>query len=159
MNQNKWEIAFQKAIEVEAEGAQYFQDIIHVKKRKLNQEDEGGFLQSQKLNKFVKLCQNILENGESITSNTTETLNEDKIDDTVNDIVHSQISNQVCRAWLKFKYLGKGDPCKVQNCPRRHMIKGNPEALYKDYAFKGMNINHRKAIISAIKQERENNDH
>ncbi|KAJ1432513.1 hypothetical protein B484DRAFT_447776 [Ochromonadaceae sp. CCMP2298] len=61
---------------------------------------------------------------------------------------------QICRAWLKHHYLSLGQPCPG-DCLRKHAITCRPEALYKDYSFKGLSANQKKSIFAKVSAETE----
>lgn len=63
------------------------------------------------------------------------------------------ISRQLCRAWLKHKYLGLGEACVDTECKRKHLIDCAAGKLYKDYSFKGLNPKQRKLITSMVEKE------
>jgi hypothetical protein len=63
---------------------------------------------------------------------------------------------QICRAWLKHTYLSLGQPCTnaaPEGCPRKHAITCSPEALYKDYSFKGLSKGQKKSIFARVSAE------
>ncbi len=58
---------------------------------------------------------------------------------------------QICRVWLKNAYLGIGKPCKG-GCNRKHEIPSKqPESMYSDFAFKGLQVSHQQKILSMAK--------
>ena len=65
-------------------------------------------------------------------------------------------ARQLCRTWLKYTYLKIGKDCDgAPSCLRLHFIPDTllrrPESLYKDFSFKGLNPNQRKAILRQLK--------
>lgn len=67
------------------------------------------------------------------------------------------LSGQVCRIWLKHRYLGIGASCD-NLCQRKHLVTGKPESLYQDFAFKGLRKNHQHTILRAIRDERKQSE-
>jgi hypothetical protein len=68
------------------------------------------------------------------------------------------LSRQLCRQWLKHKYLGSGSICLdvsegVGACGRMHRVPANIGHLYSDYSFKGLSKVQRKSIMDAVRQE------
>lgn len=169
-----WKLAFQKAKEIEEEGAKDFQDILGIKKRKLEDEEgsdeEGGestsgYCQSKSLSKFVaksvkkgaltekeikkftKLkSEAVIQDPASISENVTGS-------STPNDTAVAIDSRQICRTWLKHHYLSIGSPCSKPDCPRQHKITcTKPESLYGDFAFKGLQPKHKEIILKAVRE-------
>lgn len=176
-----WGAAFQKAVEIAEAGED--EDIKRMaRKRHLhasnsNEEDDeecGGFKQPKRLAKYaLGLVEDIAAAEEEKTVvATVPNSSEDK--PSSQSVVESEDHNnshhtsekrllsleercarQLCRAWLKHHYLGLGQPCSEDPCPRMHKITCKPEKLYKDYSFKGLNPNQKKTIIEKVKLEQE----
>jgi hypothetical protein len=71
--------------------------------------------------------------------------------DPSDDLEKNNMNRQICRAWLKHSYLKIGQPCKNANCERRHdLLNMNVGNLYKDYSFKGLPTAQRNAIIKQV---------
>ena len=67
----------------------------------------------------------------------------------------SNLARQICRQWLKARYLSHPVPCDG-TCGRLHSAPpGNLNKLYKDYSFKGLPKNDRNKIIAQMQAERE----
>lgn len=172
-----WGVAFQKAVEIAQAGED--EDIKRMaRKRHLfssttTADDEadvecGGFKQPKKL-ALLALGHNQAGSSESsaVTGSTTEVA---VISDSINVDTNTEkeeeqhgekrllsleerCARQLCRAWLKNHYLSLGQPCTEQPCSRMHKITCRPEKLYKDYSFKGLNNNQKKAIIDKVRAE------
>ena len=69
------------------------------------------------------------------------------------------MSRQVCRYWLKHKYLGLGKPCNGEmsssDCKRKHELPSNIKLLYKDYSFMSLRAVQRKIILAKAVGEEE----
>jgi hypothetical protein len=66
--------------------------------------------------------------------------------------LEERCAKQICRAWLKNHFLSLGQVCHGE-CGRLHEIVGNPERLYKDFSFKGLNPKHQKLILNKVKEQ------
>jgi hypothetical protein len=155
-----WNGAFEKAISIEKEGAKEFADFFVAKRPHWGDEGDrdvlenyGGFRQPRKLSKFVKNLH--LKEGRENNEQSIETspLPCESQVEAIGDApaVNHNVAKQICRTWLKHKYLGVGKPCLVTMCPRKHDIDfANPERLYSDYSFKGLSLVQRKKILKSL---------
>lgn len=167
-----WKLAFQKAKEVEEEGAKDFQDILNVRKRKMDADEDGsdedveestsGYCQSKTLSKFVakSVKKGALTDKEirKLTKLKEEASETEIKGDSGNIKANSESnstgidSRQICRTWLKNHYLSIGAPCGKPDCPRQHKITcTRPESLYGDFAFKGLQPKHKEIILKAVR--------
>ena len=64
------------------------------------------------------------------------------------------LSRQLCRQWLKFRYLKVGQACG-ESCKRCHILPASLGQMYSDYAFKGLSKVQRKTIFDAVEKERQ----
>ena len=164
-----WSNAFKRAVETDLEGERDVGEFIVSSKRKqpgsdghqqttdgtepIDSEDEnGGYSQPKKLAKFVS----VVTAGKSETASGSA-LVLDQTEET-NDVIVTQernmadvCSKQICRSWLKHKFLKLGSPCPP-SCMRKHEITCRPEHLYKDYSFKGLSAKQRKDILFQLKE-------
>ncbi len=143
---NVWSAAFSEARRI-AEEHQH--DPFFLKKRihdgSESDEGVGGFKQPRKLAQFMK------EN--CLSCDVTPKM--EQVDDLEGWRLLSfeeRCAKQICRHWLKYEYLGLGEPCDG-HCGRLHTVTGNPERLYKDFSFKGLNPVQRKTIIQRLTLE------
>jgi hypothetical protein len=165
---------FKRAVEIEAEGAKDFEDILGPKaagKRKLPEdtadaqpahaaesnetednvpiEDEhGGFCQPVKLSKFVNSTATKQDGNNSALKDDDEP-SEPVVEKEERNMVEV-CGKQICRSWLKYHFLKLGSPCP-STCLRKHEVTCKPEHLYKDYSFKGLSSKQRKEILQQLK--------
>jgi hypothetical protein len=165
---SSWSTVFKRAVEIEAEGAKDFEDILGPKasgKRKLSEEevvitqpaesngaegkdDHEEFRQPAKLFQFVNSSTVRLDGTDSNTEEA-DTPSEPVIEKEERNMVEV-CGKQVCRSWLKYHFLKLGNPCP-STCLRKHEITCKPEHLYKDYSFKGLSPKQRKEILQQLK--------
>ncbi len=62
------------------------------------------------------------------------------------------MSNQLCRTWLKHKYLNLGNACK--GCERMHSLPENLGHIWNDFSFKGLSAPQRASILKQAESER-----
>jgi hypothetical protein len=121
-------------------------------------------LKPNELNKLSVFVQDILMNGipgaTALPVSTADTIIEEAIP--LNEPspagAGDNLSRQLCRQWLKYKYLSIGACCPdgVDGkglCGRQHTIPSNTGHLYSDYSFKGLSKLQRKSILDAIRLE------
>ena len=171
---NGWATVFTNAVNVEAEGAKYFEGFITTKAKLTVQteaaatvpsssqtaqsvadagagadDDIGGFCQPTGLALFVKNVRDPSVHHDEIPLSQVHAT--ELLTDASDDPEKNNMHRQICRAWLKHAYLNVGKACNNAKCERRHdllnMTTGN---LYKDYSFKGLPTGQRNAIIKQV---------
>jgi hypothetical protein len=172
---DSWTKAFSRAVETEKEGAKDFEDFAPStgKRGSLHggvaegegnggEEDldssEGGYSQPIKLAKFVQEAATIGQAGGASHGahsaidalRAMEQGTGDKTEEKEERNMAEVCGRQICRSWLKFKFLKLGGPCP-DTCMRKHEITCKPEQLYKDYSFKGLSAKQRKDILQQLK--------
>lgn len=178
-----WSVAFGKAKLIEEEGRKLVDG--NNNKRKLTNDDadkaenekdndddndeEGGFNQPHKLARFLRSVKQ-LDNNTTVVQekNDNHTINDNdnhqeqqQNDNNQEQQQNDNINRQICRIWLKHKYLGSSISCDEQVCKRKHKIDINTDnlgRLYKDYSFKGLTQGQRQKIINQIKNENSNDN-
>ena len=140
-----WSVAFENARKVEEEGRKLVIDI-NKKKRKIvdndnekgddddddDENEEGGFSQPNKLAKFLRSLGNIHNNDNNNNDNNNNDNNNN--DDNNNDKKQlDNINRQICRIWLKNKYLGSDIACNEKACMRKHSIDLSTDNLGRLY--------------------------
>lgn len=170
---SSWSSVFKRAVEIEAEGAKDFEDILGPKasgKRKLSEEvvavtqpaesneaegslvvedEHGEFRQPVKLSQFVNSSA-VKQDGNGSTSEQADDAPTEPVIEKEERNMVEVCGKQICRSWLKYHFLKLGSPCP-STCLRKHEITCKPEHLYKDYSFKGLSPKQRKEILQQLK--------
>jgi hypothetical protein len=155
---NSWSNAFAIATKVADE---HKDDPFFAKKRlhssaieeEHDDEEAGGFKQPRRLAQFAKSAitsTNQEEPAIPLPSNCESVENVSDSKSYGRPSLEERCAKQICRQWLKHEYLDLGEKCDG-SCGRLHIVVGNPERLYKDFAFKGLTTAQRKTIIGKVK--------
>lgn len=149
---DSWTIAFSKANQIADE---HKDDPFFTKKRIMVDDDHEatGFKQPRKLAQFMKEATSSVPQEPVLDqpSQPCSAIGEERtVEKDYRPSLEERCAKQICRLWLKYEYLNIGEKCNG-NCGRLHVVIGNPERLYKDFAFKGLNPHQRKLIITKLK--------